>query len=195
MIRIAGPMIFTCALAAAPLAAQEQEQVLPAEAGSYGIGQATLLADAGSYGVGAAIPLADSGSAVLPTIPVTSPAASVASPFRRKFDVERRPPFERTPARPTALVPLYAGFATLQALDYASTTRALAGGNAREPNPMMGGIVGNRAAFVAVKAAAATAVICAGEKMWKKNRVAAVIFVAALNGAMTAVVARNYAVR
>jgi len=60
---------------------------------------------------------------------------------------------------------------------------------------MMSGIVGNRAAFVAVKAAATAGVIYAGERMWKKNRVAAVIFVAALNGAMTAVVARNYSVR
>ena len=103
--------------------------------------------------------------------------------------------FTRKPTRPTALVPLYAGFATLQALDYASTTSALQSGNAREANPMMKGIVGNRAAFVAVKAAATAGVIYAGEKMWKKNRVAAVIFVAALNGAMTAVVARNYSVR
>ena len=174
MIRIACPIVFVCALAAAPVAAQEQ--VLPARAGSDGIGKPTLLAEAGRYGISEAIPPADAGSSGIPT-------TAVASAFRQKA------------ARPTALLPLYAGFATLQALDYASTTRALAGGNAREANPMIGGIVGNRAAFVAVKAAAAAGVIYAGEKMWKKNRVGAVIFVAALNGAMGAVVARNYSIR
>jgi len=92
-------------------------------------------------------------------------------------------------------VPLYAGFATLQALDYASTTRALASGGAHEANPMMRSIVNSPPAFIAVKAAATAGVIVAGERMWKKNRVAAVIFVAAMNGAMTAVVARNYSVR
>jgi hypothetical protein len=60
---------------------------------------------------------------------------------------------------------------------------------------MMRSIVGNRAAFIAVKAGAAAGVILAGEKMWKKNRVAAVIFVAAMNGAVGAIVAHNYAVR
>jgi len=153
MVRITCPLVFVCALAAVPVAAQEQVApiealVLPAEAGSYEL--QVLPAKAGS---------------------------------RRKS------------TRPAALVPLYASFGALQALDYASTTRALQSGNAREANPMMSGIVGNRAAFVAVKAAATAGVIYAGERMWKKNRVAAVIFVAALNGAMTAVVARNYSVR
>jgi hypothetical protein len=103
--------------------------------------------------------------------------------------------FRRKDARPAALIPLYASFATLQALDYASTTRALASGAGTEANPMMRSIVGNRAAFIAVKAGAAAGVIFAGEKMWKKNRVAAVIFVAAANGAVAAIVARNYSVR
>jgi hypothetical protein len=35
----------------------------------------------------------------------------------------------------------------------------------------------------------------AGERIWKKSRVAAVIFVAAANGAVAAIVARNYSVR
>jgi len=169
MVRTACPLVFVCMLAASPVAAQEQG--LPVQA-------LLLPAEAGSYGN-----LPAGSSALLAQSP------PVASTFKWK------PTLDAKPARPTALVPLYAGFATLQALDYASTTSALQSGNAREANPMMKGIVGNRAAFVAVKAAATAGVIYAGEKMWKKNRVAAVIFVAALNGAMTAVVARNYSVR
>ena len=97
--------------------------------------------------------------------------------------------------RPTPLIPLYASFATLQALDYTSTARALSSGSGSEANPVMRSIAGNRAAFIAVKAGAAAGVILAGEKMWKKNRAAAVIFVAAMNGAVAAIVARNYTVR
>ena len=97
--------------------------------------------------------------------------------------------------RPAALVPLYAGFATLQALDYTSTRRALSSGAGVEANPIMRSIVRNRAAFAAVKVAASAGVILAGEKMWKKNRVAAVILVAAMNGAVAAIVAHNYTIR
>ena len=59
----------------------------------------------------------------------------------------------------------------------------------------MRSVVGNRAAFIAVKVAAAASLTLAGEKMWKKNRVAAVILVAAMNGALAAVVAHNYTIR
>jgi hypothetical protein len=97
--------------------------------------------------------------------------------------------------RPGALIPLYATFATLQALDYASTTRALESGRGTEANPVMRPIVNSPPAFIAVKAAATAGVIVAGEMMWKKNRVAAVIFVAAANGAVAAIVARNYSAR
>jgi hypothetical protein len=93
------------------------------------------------------------------------------------------------------LPPLYTSFAALQGLDYVSTRRALASGAAREANPMMGAIVKNRPAFIAVKAAATAGMIVAGEKMWKKNRVAAVLFVAGANAAVAAVVVRNYRIR
>src|SRR6185312_1858404 len=39
------------------------------------------------------------------------------------------------PGRPAALVPMYASFVTLQALDFVSTTRALSSPNAYEANP------------------------------------------------------------
>jgi uncharacterized protein DUF5658 len=121
--------------------------------------------------------------ALAPTPVVASNPTPVASAFRRKEH------------RPAALLPLYASFAMLQALDYASTARALSTGAGTEANPVMRSIVGNRAAFIAVKAGAAAGIVLAGEKMWKRNRVAAVIFVAAANGAVAAIVARNYSVR
>ena len=72
---------------------------------------------------------------------------------------------------------------------------ALESGRDTEANPVMRSIVNSPPAFIAVKVAATAGVILAGERMWKKNRVAAVIFVAAANGAVAAIVARNYSVR
>ncbi|PYR93215.1 MAG: hypothetical protein DMF84_09465 [Acidobacteria bacterium] len=121
---------------------------------------------------------ADLAAALVPAVP-TAPGAPLAPKV----------------SRPAALVPLYAGFATLQALDYASTMRALANGAGAEANPMMRSIVKNPPAFIALKAAATAGVIVVGEKMWKKNRVGAVLFVAGANAAMAIAVGRNYAVR
>ena len=93
--------------------------------------------------------------------------------------------------RPRALVPLYVSFGALQALDAATTVRALDRG-ATEANPAIGGIAGNPAALVAVKAASSAAIVFAGERLWRKNRVAAVALMAALNGAYSLVVFHNY---
>jgi hypothetical protein len=95
--------------------------------------------------------------------------------------------------RPGALVPLYASFGALQILDTRSTLQALDRGGV-EANPVMKGIVSHRVALFAVKAAATTGVIVATEKMWKKNRTAAVIFMLATNSAMAWVVEHNYRV-
>lgn len=93
--------------------------------------------------------------------------------------------------RPAPLMPLYVSFASLQAIDYASTSAALANGHV-ELNPMMRPIVGQPAAFAAVKVAGTAGVIWLGEKLWKRNRVASVVMMAALNGTMVSVAARNY---
>jgi hypothetical protein len=93
--------------------------------------------------------------------------------------------------RPGALVPLYVSFATLQILDTHSTSRALDRG-AVEANPAMRGFAGNQIAMLAVKAAGTSGVIYASEKMWKKNKAAAVIFMMAANSAMAWVVQNNY---
>ena len=97
-----------------------------------------------------------------------------------------------TVQRPGALLPLYASLGVLQALDVHSTGRGLAVGG-REANPVMQPIVGNRAAFVAVKAATTVGVVWASERLWRKqNRKAAVVLTALTNIGLAAVVAHNY---
>jgi hypothetical protein len=94
----------------------------------------------------------------------------------------------QAPKRPVTLTALYGTYASIQALDVVSTHRAIANG-AQERNPLMrGGSVGT---MIAVKAATGAATIFFAERMWKKNRVGAVIVMAALNGASAAIVARN----
>jgi hypothetical protein len=93
--------------------------------------------------------------------------------------------------RPKPLIPLYVSFASLQAMDVHSTSRAL-GRGAVEANPLMKGVAGNTLTLTAVKMAGSAGVIYAAEKMWKKNRKAAVIFMLAANAGMAWVVQHNY---
>jgi hypothetical protein len=94
----------------------------------------------------------------------------------------------RTAKRPTLLPSLYGTFATLQVLDVISTRKALAAGG-HEANPLMRN--GNLGTTIALKAASATATIYLTERLWKQNRVAAVVVMAAINGLGLAVVAHN----
>ena len=100
-------------------------------------------------------------------------------------------PAIRAASRPGALVPLYVSFGALQVLDTHSTSRALARGGV-EVNPLMRGLAHNEGAVFAVKAASTAGVIYVSEKMWKKNRTAAVIFMVASTSAMTWIVQSNY---
>ena len=93
--------------------------------------------------------------------------------------------------RPRALVPLYASFGALQVLDAHSTARAIAGG-AVEVNPLMRPFAGNTAGMLAIKGAGTVGVIYATEKMWKKNKAGAIIFMVAANSAMAWIVQNNY---
>jgi hypothetical protein len=102
---------------------------------------------------------------------------------------------EAVAKRPSPLVPMYVSFAALQGLDYASTTKALSSGAGREANPVMGPIVGNRAAFLAVKAGTAASTMWIAERMWKTHPARAVVFMAVVNGIMATVVTHNMRVR
>lgn len=93
-------------------------------------------------------------------------------------------------SRPPALVALYASYAALQAYDVYSTRRALAHG-AREANPLMRAVVGSTPGFVAVKAGAGIAMVVATERLWRKNKTAAIAVMIAANSASAVVAARN----
>ncbi len=69
-----------------------------------------------------------------------------------------------------------------------STRRALAAG-ANERNPLMGG--GHFGTMIAVKAATGASTIFFAERMWKKNKVGAIVMMVALNGASAAIAAHN----
>lgn len=96
--------------------------------------------------------------------------------------------------RPAAMVPLYGVFAAAQVLDYASTTRAVSNGTGSEGNPVMAPLADNHAAFVAVKAASVAGVVWAGEKLWRKNRIGAIVFMVAMDSAVVTIAAHNYSV-
>jgi Domain of unknown function (DUF5658) len=95
------------------------------------------------------------------------------------------------PERPKLLVPMYISFAGLQVIDAHSTIKAVDRGYI-EANPLVASSTRNRAAFVALKVAATASVIVGTERLWRHNRVAAVIAIAAINGAYAAIVAHNY---
>jgi hypothetical protein len=95
--------------------------------------------------------------------------------------------------RPALLPPLYVTFATLQVLDIHFTRQSLSRG-AVERNAAMARVVENLPALIAVKAAVTTSTILVGEKLWKRNRIAAVALMIGLNAGYAVVAAHNYRV-
>ena len=93
--------------------------------------------------------------------------------------------------RPAALIPLYLSQAALQGADLYTTRRALNAGHI-EANPVF-----KNASFgtmVGAKVAATAASIFIAEKLWKRNRYAAIGVMVITNIGMSAVVANNYRV-
>lgn len=95
------------------------------------------------------------------------------------------------PARPGMLVPLYITFAGLQALDAHSTLTAVRAG-AQETNPVVRGALGNTAGLILLKGGTAAAVVVLNERLWRRNRTAAVLTMVALNSAYMTIAAHNY---
>ena len=118
-----------------------------------------------------------------------------AEAFQPPLQLELRPvvaPRRDARQRPPALLPMYGSFVALQGLDIHSTRRGMSSGRTRESNPVMGSVVNNGAAFVAVKAGVTAGAIWATEKLWKKHPKRAVVFAVLLNATMAAVVTHNY---
>jgi Domain of unknown function (DUF5658) len=95
--------------------------------------------------------------------------------------------------RPATLVPLYASFGVMQALDMASTWRALAQGG-REGNPVVGSTIGSPIATGALKAGATAGIILLSEKIRRRHPMAAIVTMVALNSAYAVAVSHNYAI-
>jgi hypothetical protein len=108
---------------------------------------------------------------------------------RQAFPV---PPAPR-PRGSALLNSMYASSALLHALDVHSTMLALDRGGI-EANPLMAGITKNKAAFIATKAAVATGTILAARNLSRRNKVAAVLTLAAINTAYAMIVQHNYKV-
>ena len=96
-------------------------------------------------------------------------------------------------ARPLALPPLYASFAALQVFDGYSTLAGVKHG-ATEANPMMQSVIGSPVKFWATKAVMTTTAVVIAERMWKKNKVGAIVTMVIANGVSAAVAARNASV-
>jgi hypothetical protein len=84
-------------------------------------------------------------------------------------------------------------FAAVQVLDFHSTCNGLERGG-QEANPLLGPVVGSPAAFIAVKAGATAGTIYLAEKIWKRNRKAAIITMIGVNIAYGVIASHNYSV-
>jgi hypothetical protein len=100
-------------------------------------------------------------------------------------------PHEGRRDRPAALVPLYLTFAGLQALDVHSTMAAVGAGR-REANPMVRSALDSPAHLLLLKGGTAAGVVFLSEKIWPRNRTAAVVTMFALNSAYVTIAANNY---
>jgi hypothetical protein len=121
-------------------------------------------------------------------------AASTLAPSRAPI-VWHAVPAERLTApateRPAALMPLYVSAGVLQAMDLYTTSRGMKGG-AHETNALIR--KGNSGTTMALKAATTAAGIVLAEKLWKKNKAAAILSMVAANAITSYAVVNNYRV-
>jgi Domain of unknown function (DUF5658) len=95
--------------------------------------------------------------------------------------------------RPATIGVLSASLAALQVFDIYSTNKGLSQG-AREANPLMQGVVGNKATFWAMKAATTAVPMVIASRMWKRNKAGAIATLVIANGVSAMVAARNASV-
>jgi hypothetical protein len=92
--------------------------------------------------------------------------------------------------RPAALPALYVTLGVMQAMDLYSTSAALKAG-ATEANPTAAPFAGNTGSMIGLKAATMAGTIFFAERLWKTNKVGAIVMMAAINGATAAVSMHN----
>lgn len=127
----------------------------------------------------------------LSTALAAAPTASMSAPV---VDLAETMGSTRRRTMPSPLMnTLYVSTAAVQALDVHSTLLALRRG-AVEANPLMTGATRHQAAFVALKAGIAISSVMAARNMSKRNKVAAVATLVAINSAYAMVIRHNYRV-
>jgi hypothetical protein len=92
--------------------------------------------------------------------------------------------------RPAALPALYASLGLMQAWDIYSTSAALHAG-AKESNPAAAPFTGHAGSMIGLKAASTASTIFFAERLWKTNKVGAVVVMAAINSALAVVSIHN----
>ena len=97
---------------------------------------------------------------------------------------------DKETTRPAALPVLYATLGALQTWDIYSTSAAVRAG-AKETNPAAAPFAGNTATMIGLKTATTASTIFFAERLWKTNKVGAVVMMAAINGASAMVSMRN----
>jgi hypothetical protein len=98
--------------------------------------------------------------------------------------------FRPQTTRPPVLTALYVSLGAMQAWDLYSTSAALKAG-ATEANPSLAGMAHNNGAMIGMKLATTAGTIFFAERMWKKNKVGAIVMMVAINGATAAVSMHN----
>ena len=116
------------------------------------------------------VKLADAGGVIVPMAPMSN--------YSPKLE------------RPALLPALYVTLGAMQAWDVYSTRAAIAAG-AREANPTATPFSGNAGSLLGLKAATTASTIFFAERMWKKNKVGAIVMLVAINGATAAVSMHN----
>ena len=125
-------------------------------------------------------------------VPLAALVVTPESSWQGYSLVVGRAPTAFAPPRPDALPALYVSFATLQVLDAYSTWKAVNGRRAREANPVLTGISGSLPKLLIAKGASTAASVYVVERLWKRNRKAAVLTMVGINAAYAAVVTHNY---
>lgn len=95
--------------------------------------------------------------------------------------------------RPRPLVSLYVSFAALQGLNAHSALPSLRG-PAREMNPVLASYGSTPVKMLAIKAGMTAGMIYLSEKLWRKNRAAALAVMIGVNSALAVATAHNYRV-
>ena len=132
-------------------------------------------------------------------IVVQRDAAAMVAAFAQTAALDVRQLDLQFPAAPPSprssrvLASLLVSTVVMQALDVHSTFQVLDRGGL-EANPVMAPLAGNRGAFIATKAAVATATVLAARHLGKRNKVAAIATLVAVNSAYAFVIDHNYRV-